>query len=85
MIVDFKTRLFCERTGLPRGEVDATDPIWLERITAYFDGANGMPPVGDPGEYSSAFEAVFPDPRDRRTYIDKQVRRGTASVARTKI
>lgn len=79
MITDFKTRLFCERTGLPRGEVDATDPIWLERITAYFDGANGMPSAGDPTEYAAAFEAVFPEARDRRTYIDTQVRKGTAS------
>lgn len=81
MIVDFKTRLYCAQTGIPRGEVDATDPLWLERINHQFDGAHGMPPLDDPAEYASAFEAVFPDARDRRTYIDEAVRKGTPSYA----
>lgn len=79
MIVDFKTRLFCAQTKLPRREIDPGDPVWLERITAYFDGAHGMPPAGHPDEYAAAFEAVFPDPADRRTYIEDAVRRGTPS------
>ncbi len=33
MIIDFKTRLFCAQTRLPRREVDPGDPLWLERIT----------------------------------------------------
>lgn len=79
MITDFKARLFCAQTGLPRREVDATDPLWDERITAYFDGAHGLPPAGDPTEYAVAFETVFPEARDRRRYIEEAIRKGTPS------
>ena len=81
MIADFKTRLFCARTGIPREEVDSADPLWAERISAYFDGTHGFPPAGHPSEYSTAFEAVFPQPRDRRSYIEELMKRGTPSYA----
>lgn len=79
MITDFKTRLYCAGTRTPRREVDPTGPIWQERVGSYFDGAHGLPPAGDPDEYAEAFEAVFPDPRDRRSYIESAIRRGSAS------
>ena len=60
MIADFRARLFCARTKIRRSEVDVSDPIWEERITAFFDDAHGFPPAGDPGEYSAYFEAAFP-------------------------
>lgn len=62
---------------LPRGEVDASDPIWEERVSAYFDGVNGLPAAGDPSEYAVAFEAVFPDAADRRSYIEAAIRKGS--------
>lgn len=76
MILDFKSRLFCSETGLPRHLVDPSDPIWNERITAHFDNSLGLPPEGDPEEYAAAFEAVFPDVDDRRAYIAECVLRG---------
>lgn len=79
MIVDFKTRLFCRDTSLPRREIDAADPLWIERICEHFDAKRGMPPNGHPSEYSAFFEAVYPDPADRRTYIEGQIRRGAPS------
>lgn len=79
MITDFKARLFCAQTGLPRREVDATDPLWEERIATYFDGAHGLPPAGDPAEYAVAFETVFPEARDRRSYIEEAIKKGTPS------
>lgn len=79
MIADFKARLFCAQIGVPRAEVDPTDPIWEERIAAYFDGAHGLPPAGDPDEYAAAFEAVFPEARDRRAYIEAATRQGSPS------
>ena len=42
MIADFKTRIYCADTDTPRQEVDVSDPLWNERITAYFDGARGF-------------------------------------------
>lgn len=79
MIVDFKTRLFCAATKIPRNEVDPSDPVWLERLTAHFDNANGMPEAGHPSEYSAAFEAVYPTASDRRAYIEEAVRLGSPS------
>jgi hypothetical protein len=79
MIVDFKARLFCRDTSLPRREIDAADPLWIERICEHFDAKRGMPANGHPSEYSAFFEAVYPDPADRRTYIEQQIRRGAPS------
>ena len=81
MIADFKTRLYCADSRLPRQEVDVADPFWERRITSHFDAARGFPPAGDPGEYAAAFEAAYPDARDRRSYIETAVRRGTPSFA----
>lgn len=76
MILDFKGRLFCSEVGIPRHRIDASDPLWEERITAHFNNSQGVPPSGDPTEYAAAFEAVFPDVDDRRSYIADCVRRG---------
>ena len=48
MIADFKTRLYCADTNIPRQEVDVGDPLWERRITSHFDGARGFPPARDP-------------------------------------
>ena len=79
MIADFKARLFCARTGIPRNEVDVSDPLWEQRITSCFDGAHGFPPAGDSGEYSTAFEAAYPEAPDRRSYIENAVKKGAPS------
>jgi len=79
MILDFKVRLFAKETKLPRREVDPGDPLWVERITSYFDDAHGLPPAGAPEEYAAAFEAVYPDAADRRQYIEDAIRQGSPS------
>jgi hypothetical protein len=79
MIADFKTRRYCADLELPRREVDPGDPLWLNRITSYFDGAHGLPQNGHPDEYAAAFELAYPEASDRRIYIDSAVRRGTPS------
>ena len=79
MIVDFKSRLFCAAIGVPRREIDPTDPIWSDRINGHFDGKNGLPPTGDPGEYAAAFEAAFPSESERRSYIEQAVKKGAPS------
>lgn len=79
MILDFKARLFCAAIGLPRREIDPSDPLWLDRIEDHFDGKHGFPPRGHPDEYAMAFEAVYPSEAERRSYIEKAVRKGSAS------
>ncbi|WP_247477164.1 SIR2 family protein [Bradyrhizobium sp. 169] len=79
MIQDFKAQIFCRENNLSKREIDTGDPIWIERIDAFFRRTSLLPPDGDPTEYAKAFEAVYPEPRHRRQYIDDSISRGTPS------
>ncbi|MDN4053158.1 SIR2 family protein [Massilia sp. YIM B02763] len=81
MITDFKKRIFCELSGAKLKEVDADDPLWIQRIDAFLASHSDLPPPNDPSEYAAAFEAVFPTPEDRRNYISDAVQKGTPSFA----
>lgn len=77
MIRDFKAQIFCRENNLSRREIDTADRIWIERIDAYFRQSGILPPDGDPTEYAAAFEAVYPQPRHRRQYIEDAIAKGT--------
>lgn len=77
MIRDFKAQIFCRETNLSRREIDTVDPIWIERIDAYFRQSAILPPNGDPTEYAAAFEAVYPQSRHRRQYLEDAIAKGT--------
>ena len=77
MIRDFKAQIFCRENNLSRREIDTADPIWIDRIDAFFRRTSLLPPNGDPTEYAAAFEAVYPQPRHRRQYIDDAISKGT--------
>ncbi|NMN86214.1 MULTISPECIES: SIR2 family protein [unclassified Novosphingobium] len=77
MIRDFKALIFCRENNLSRREIDTADPIWTDRIDAFFRKTAILPPDGDPTEYAKAFEAVYPEARLRRQYIDDAISKGT--------
>lgn len=77
MIRDFKAQIFCRETNLSKREIDTADPVWIDRIDAFFRQTSLLPPDGDPTEYAKAFEAVYPEPRHRRQYIDDAISKGT--------
>lgn len=77
MIRDFKAQIFCRETNLSKREIDTADPIWIDRIDAFFRQNSQLPPDGDPTEYAKAFEAVYPEARHRRQYIDDAISKGT--------
>lgn len=77
MIRDFKAQIFCRETNLSKREIDTADPIWIDRIDAFFRRTTLLPPDDDPSEYAAAFEAVYPEPRHRRQYIDDAISKGT--------
>lgn len=81
MIRDFKTRIFCRETGYSIREVDATDPLWVARVDEFLRKSEMLPADGDPTEYAAAFEAVYPNERQRRQYIDDAIRKGNPSFA----
>lgn len=77
MIRDFKAQIFCRETNLSKREIDTADPIWIDRIDAFFRHNSQLPPDGDPTEYAKAFEMVYPEARHRRQYIDDAISKGT--------
>lgn len=79
MIRDFKAQIFCRENNLSKREIDTGDPIWIERIDAFFRQTSLLPADGDATEYAKAFEAVYPEPRHRRQYIDDAISRATPS------
>jgi hypothetical protein len=50
--------------------------VWIDRIDEFFRRTSLLPPDGDPTEYAAAFEAVYPQPRHRRQYIDDAISKG---------
>lgn len=77
MIRDFKAQIFCRENNLSKREIDTGDPIWIDRIDAFFRRTSILPPDNDPAEYAAAFEAVYPEPRHRRQYIADAISKGT--------
>ena len=76
MILDFKAKIFCRETNLSGRDIDTADTIWIDRINAFFRQTSMLPPDGDPSEYAEAFEAVYPEARHRRQYIDDAISKG---------
>ncbi len=79
MITDFKKRLFCQLSGTPLRDVDADDPLWVARINSFLGTRSSLPPPNDPAEYAEAFNAVYPTPEARRSYIEEAIRKGSPS------
>ncbi len=77
MIRDFKAQIFCRENNLSQREIDTGDQVWIDRIDDFFRRSSLLPLDGDPTEYAAAFEAVYPQPRHRRQYIDDAISRGT--------
>ncbi len=77
MIRDFKAQIFCHENNLSKREIDTGDQVWTNRIDDFFRRTALLPPDGDPTEYAAAFEAVYPQPRHRRQYIDDAISKGT--------
>lgn len=79
MIRDFKAQIFCRENNLSKREIDTGDQVWIDRIDDFFRRTSLLPRDGDPTEYAAAFEAVYPQPRHRRQYIDDAISKGTPS------
>lgn len=77
MIRDFKAQIFCRENNLSKREIDTSDQVLIDRTDDFFSRTSLLPPDGDPTEYAAAFEAVYPQPRHRRQYIDDAINKGT--------
>ena len=74
MIWDFKQQLYASQRRVSRQVVaDLSSSAIRNQLQAHVDSLGNLPPPGAPGEYAALFEAVYPDERDRRTYIDGKI------------
>jgi hypothetical protein len=69
LILRFKHELYCSAHQLDVQDIDPGDPRTRASIESYFDGRNGLPPLGDPEEYSIAFETAYPSAELRADFI----------------
>jgi hypothetical protein len=60
LILRFKHELYCAAHHLDVQDINPGYPHTRAIIEGYFDGRNGLPPLGDPEEYSVAFETAYP-------------------------
>jgi len=80
LIWKFKQTLFCASQRLSVKSVeDLSSPTIRQRLKRHFERLGNFPPEDTPEEYAAYFEAAYPDPRDRRTVIDRYVRDGSPS------
>ena len=71
MIWDFKQRLYrSEKKLSPSAITDIGESVVRRKLQAHFDALKRFPPAGSESEYSGYFQATYPSPRDRRTYIE---------------
>src|SRR5579863_9559941 len=71
LILRFKQELYCAAHQLDVQDVDPGDARTRASIERYFDGRNGLPPLGDADEYSVAFELAYPSADLRADFIAK--------------
>ncbi len=77
LIWQFKRGLYCaaQKVSLATCE-DLGSFAVRSRLQAYLDQTKRFPAAGAPEEYSSFFEATYPDAADRRRYIDRMLQIG---------
>ncbi len=80
MIWEFKQKLYCSEKKVPLSFItDPGDPSVQHKMQAHFDAQGKYPASEAEDEYSVYFDATYPLAKDRRAYIDEQVKRGTPS------
>lgn len=71
LIWRFKRTLYCTNTKVsPRTCDDLGNDVVRAQLQRYLDAAGRYPPSNSPEEYASYFELTYPDPEDRRRFIE---------------
>ena len=80
MIWKFKQKMYVSQRRVSSASVeDLSNPAVRSRLQSHIDSLQSHPSYGDPDEYASLFEAVYPSEIDRRTYIEAKVAGGRPS------
>lgn len=79
LLDEFKAVLYASECSLDRADVRMGDALVADRVRRFFDNAHGVPSLGDPEEYASAFELAYPDQAVRRQWLDQWISLGRPS------
>lgn len=80
MVWDFKRSLYCSAVRVPLASCsDLGDPSLRSILQKHFDAIHKFPALGSAEEYAFYFEAAYPDPADRRRYIENQIAKAQPS------
>lgn len=83
MIWEFKRKLYCSERKQPLSSIsDLGDAGVRRKLQAHFDATRTFPADGNEEEYTAYFEITYLLARDRRAYIDAEVKIGTPSCGR---
>ena len=80
MIWEFKRNLYCSEKKQAQSIIaDLGDPTVRQKLQAHFNAKGTFPPENAEDEYAAYFEATYPSSRDRRAYIEREIKEGTPS------
>src|SRR5260370_15249352 len=80
MIWEFKRNLYCSEKKQPISAVsDLADPFVRRKLQAHFDATGSFPPGNSEDEYAAYFDATYPSAKDRRAYIEREIKEGKPS------
>lgn len=75
MVWEFKQQLFVSQRRVASGRVnDLSNPAIRRLLQDHIDASGKLPAPDSPDEYAALFEAVWPDERDRQTYLDGKLK-----------
>jgi hypothetical protein len=74
MVWEFKQQLFIsQRRVSPQTVADLASPVVRAQLQAHIDSSKTSPRHGDPDEYATLFETVYPAEIDRRAYLEAKM------------
>jgi hypothetical protein len=80
MIWEFKRKLYCSEKKRPLSVVaDLADSNVRRQLQSHFDAKGAFPVENAEDEYAAYFEATYPSPQDRRTFIEGEIKSGKPS------
>jgi NAD-dependent SIR2 family protein deacetylase len=78
LIWRFKRTLYCTSTKVdPKTCEDLGNEVVRERLQRYLDSTGKFPVINSPEEYASYFELTYPDPADRRRFLETMLHGAT--------
>lgn len=78
LIWRFKRTLYCTTTKVdPKTCEDLGNEVVRERLQRYLDSTGRYPAINSPEEYASYFELTYPDPADRRRFLERMLHGAT--------